>query len=110
MVDQRRIDLRHHHFPEDEYGQGDGARVENLPDVVKTRVSDHAVIGAVDEKHDDVDNHHDEDSVPTAEHDSFVEVVVMDKKHGYQVRHKQHHDIKSQHPYAREGITGLFSK
>ena len=98
VFDYRGIDLDDDDFADDQDSHCDGTRIEDFPDIVKSRVPNHAIVGAVGEEHQDINYHNDKDPVPAMEHDAFIKMVVVHKEHGYQVGDKQHHDIKSQNP------------
>jgi hypothetical protein len=104
------VDLNDDNFADDQDGNCNGTRIKDFPNIVKSRIPDHTVISAVSEEHQYINCQYNEDTIPSTEHGSFMEVIVIHEKHGYQVRDKQYHDIKYQNPGTRQRIIGLFSE
>jgi hypothetical protein len=81
VLDDVGIDLNDDDFADDQDSHRDGARIEDFPDIVESRIPNHAIVSAVCEEHQNIDCHYNEDTIPSTEHDGFVEVIVMHEKH-----------------------------
>ena len=110
LVNDAGIELRDDDFSEDQDCQGCSTGIEQFADVVESRVSNHAEIGAIGQKHQEIHPQHDEHPIPSHPQIGLSEDVVVNEEHGDGVGDKEDDGIEHQHPIARQGVVGLLAE